>query len=316
MQSLVTIIIPTFNRARLVARAIDSALGQTYPNFDVVVVDDGSTDDTQEVIRAYAGDPRVRLVRHERNRGVTAAINTGLSTLGAETLYFGLLGSDDALEPEAVETLVPVFEAGEDSYSMVFGWCRNRDSGAPAGQMTQLARREGLVTYDDALSGAFSGDFWQLVRRDLMGDLKFEERARGGEGSVWWRLLRERPGWLVPKVVYNVDTSSADRLSRPGYTPAEAVGMMWVQLAMLRAVGQDLRLKYPALYGASAAELAKWAALAGERRFARVGARQALRYSRSRRALLMFAIAFTPPAILGRAAAARSGRRPGGEDPR
>jgi glycosyltransferase involved in cell wall biosynthesis len=80
----VTIIVTTYDRARLVPRAIDSVLRQTYPNVDLVVVDDGSRDDTSEVLAQYDDDPRVRIVRHDRNRGVTAAKNTGLLLNGLE----------------------------------------------------------------------------------------------------------------------------------------------------------------------------------------------------------------------------------------
>lgn len=109
------------NRARLVVRAIDSALAQTYVNLDVVVVDDGSTDDTWSVLQAYRADPRIRLIRLDRNRGVTAAKNAGLAAIEGGTSYAGILDSDDSLMPDAIARLVDVFEATGDRYSQVFG---------------------------------------------------------------------------------------------------------------------------------------------------------------------------------------------------
>jgi glycosyltransferase involved in cell wall biosynthesis len=105
----VTIIVTTYDRARLVPRAIDSVLRQTYPNVDLVVVDDGSRDDTSEVLAQYDDDPRVRIVRHDRNRGVTAAKNTGLSGLSDACTLFGTRPGRMAtcLSPSRVVTPAP-----------------------------------------------------------------------------------------------------------------------------------------------------------------------------------------------------------------
>src|SRR6056297_986237 len=73
----VSVIIPTYNRAKTLLRAIDSALAQTIDDLEVVVVDDGSTDNTESVLAAY-DDPRVRPVIHETNQGANVARNTGL----------------------------------------------------------------------------------------------------------------------------------------------------------------------------------------------------------------------------------------------
>jgi len=75
---LVSVVLPTFNRGYCLERAIRSVLGQTYPDWELIVVDDGSTDDTQAVLESFK-DPRIRVFRHSVNRGVAAARNTGLA---------------------------------------------------------------------------------------------------------------------------------------------------------------------------------------------------------------------------------------------
>jgi len=97
---LFSVVIPTFNRARLVRRAIDSVLGQTLSDFEVLVVDDGSTDDTRRVVEGV-GDPRVRLVSLPRNRGAAAARNAGIAVARGELI--SLLDSDDEYEPGFLE---------------------------------------------------------------------------------------------------------------------------------------------------------------------------------------------------------------------
>jgi glycosyltransferase involved in cell wall biosynthesis len=94
---LVSVVLPTFNRGYCLERAIRSVLGQTYPDWELIVVDDGSTDDTQAVLESFK-DPRIRVFRHSVNRGVAAARNTGLAAARGEFIAF--LDSDDEWRPD------------------------------------------------------------------------------------------------------------------------------------------------------------------------------------------------------------------------
>jgi len=88
---LVTVVIPTYNRAHLVTEAIESALGQTYPNLEIIVVNDGSSDETERVVTEGYGD-RVTYVRQE-NRGLAGARNTGIRAGHGD--YFAFHDDDD-----------------------------------------------------------------------------------------------------------------------------------------------------------------------------------------------------------------------------
>lgn len=257
----IAIVVPTYNRARTVARAIDSALDQGRADVCCVVVDDGSTDDTPAVLARYRGDPRVEVHRLPANRGVAGAKNAGLDRLPADCRYFGILDSDDVLVGGALSRLVAVFETGAD-YSQVFGWCED-----PAtGERTGRASAGPVITYEDALRGGLSGEFWQLVRRDLLGAMRFEERAAGGESSLWWRIWKNAPAYLVPEVVRRYDRSGADRVSVLRFDAAASAKRMWSYRAKLEAAGDDLRAVAPGQYAEHRLEEAKWAALAGRRR--------------------------------------------------
>jgi glycosyltransferase involved in cell wall biosynthesis len=97
---LFSVVIPTFNRANLVRRAIASVLAQTIDDFEIIVVDDGSTDDTGEVVQGF-GDPRIRLLSLTRNQGAAAARNAGIAAARGELI--SLLDSDDEYLPLFLE---------------------------------------------------------------------------------------------------------------------------------------------------------------------------------------------------------------------
>lgn len=100
-QPLVSVVIPTYNYGHLVNEAVDSVLAQTYPNVEIIVVDDGSTDDSRQRLAAY-GD-RIRY-HYQANAGLSAARNTGIELATGELI--ALLDSDDAFHPRKLEQQV------------------------------------------------------------------------------------------------------------------------------------------------------------------------------------------------------------------
>ncbi len=99
----VSVIMPTYNRARLLPRAIRSVLAQTYTDFELIVVDDASPDETPEVAASLA-NPRLRYLRQPTNRGVSAARNTGVEAARGEIIVF--VDDDDRVDAEFLAVMV------------------------------------------------------------------------------------------------------------------------------------------------------------------------------------------------------------------
>jgi len=113
----VSVILPTYNRAQLIGRAIQSVLGQTYSNFELIVIDDGSKDDTENVIEGI-NDRRIRYIRHESNRGANAARNTGIAAARGE--YIAFQDSDDEWLPEKLEKQMEAFRLASRDIGVVY----------------------------------------------------------------------------------------------------------------------------------------------------------------------------------------------------
>ena len=109
-----SIITPTYNRGDLIARAIQSVLAQTYEDFELVIVDDASTDDTIQVVESFLYDKRIKLIKCEVNGGVNKARNIGLNSISDQSEAVTFLDSDDEFEPNALENMLAEMNLHED----------------------------------------------------------------------------------------------------------------------------------------------------------------------------------------------------------
>jgi len=114
---LVSIIIPAWNAKDYIREAVDSALNQTYSYIEVIVVNDGSTDNTEDILKTYISNPKFRYFKHE-NLGLAYARNTGLKNANGEFIAF--LDSDDIFLPEKIANQV---EALENNLDFDFSYC-------------------------------------------------------------------------------------------------------------------------------------------------------------------------------------------------
>ncbi len=167
-----SVIIPTFNRAHVLPRAIDSVLGQSHGDFELLVVDDGSADGTAQCVARYQ-DARIQYIRHEQNRGQNTALNTGIAV--ARGTFVSFLDSDDAWDPAMLEAVRAKF-GSDNELGWVYTAFRARDV---SGQVRSAlsATLEGWVFAEALAQGHVSPPTAFSVRRtcfDVVGTFELD----------------------------------------------------------------------------------------------------------------------------------------------
>jgi glycosyltransferase involved in cell wall biosynthesis len=287
--------VPTYNGARWVGEALESALAQTYGPLEVLVLDNGSTDGTLDVVRSY-GDPRVRVSVNERNIGIIANHNQCIRLARGPLIKF--LHSDDALEPECVERMVERALRSEH-VGLVFAPRKLLLEESPSPEALAWAERYGTLheplgelepvnpgrrLFDRWLRGILrvrEGENWigepssVLLRRDVF--------ARVGLFNDRLSLLTDVEMWL--RVLFFFDVGFVDQeLSSYRHHGASvssghaAAATSWLErLWLLEGLLEhpEIAAAYPQLRRARLAEGRKVARLAG----GRVARRRPLRLS-------------------------------------
>jgi glycosyltransferase involved in cell wall biosynthesis len=194
----VSVVIPVYNRADLLPRSIESALAQTCPTREIIVVDDGSTDGSAEAASRCGGS--VRVIR-QANQGVAAARNAGIRAASSEWVAF--LDADDALLPQAIESNLACAAAHPEA-DVIYGDAIVVDSGGRAEGLFLDGKppAEGWV-FDRLLNSGFINCSAVMVRRQALLDVGlFRAGMRHAEDyELWLRLARLCEFAMVPEPI-------------------------------------------------------------------------------------------------------------------
>jgi len=143
----VSVIVATYNRANFIDRAIKSILNQIYQDFEIIIVDDGSSDNTEEIIKGYK-DKRIIYIKHKKNQGISTARNTGIKRAKGE--YIAFLDSDDEWFPEKLERQVVLLQNESSEVGVVYSDLRYIDENGKDMNKLLNPRKEGYI-YKDLL---------------------------------------------------------------------------------------------------------------------------------------------------------------------
>ena len=173
MKELISVIIPVYNTEQYLKRCIESVLKQTYKNIEVILVDDGSTDNSLTICNEYANiDNRVSVI-HQRNSGVSTARNQGIEIMKGK--YFICIDSDDWIEPNMIETLYNYIKNNDADIS-ICNFYINKESGEQSIK-NEVKKQELILTdikgmyenlFDEKM---FGGYLWnKLIKTSIIKD--------------------------------------------------------------------------------------------------------------------------------------------------
>jgi glycosyltransferase involved in cell wall biosynthesis len=186
---VVSVIIPTYNRSRLIARAVKSVLDQTYKNFELIIVDDASTDNTEEVVSSF-NDKRIRYVRHEKNKGEAAARNTGIKA--ARYDYIAYQDSDDEWLPEKLAKQMKLLQTAPSEVGVIYtGFWKIENHGRIYIPFSWVRQKNGDI-YKELLKGNFIGSPAVLVKKECFNKAGlFDEKLRNlVDWEMWLRISK------------------------------------------------------------------------------------------------------------------------------
>ncbi|MEK7630439.1 MAG: glycosyltransferase [Patescibacteria group bacterium] len=270
IKPLVSVALPVFNRAPIIGRTIESILAQTFQDFELIIVDDGSTDGIEGVMRAYEDD-RMRYVRHAENRGLMAARNTGVrESLG---VFLAFQDSDDIWHPKKLEEEIALLHAAPLSVGGVY----SRVEKTYINGSTMRIPSDDQKTVDGNLLKVFlRGDYFitlqaLLVRRECIDRVgAFDENFKVfGDGEFIIRFAKHFEFVYNPniRVLLKVQNDSISLDQKKRLTAKER----------LFEKERETYSRFPGIYAANAFSLGRAFAFAGDTSKAKIFIWEAIR---------------------------------------
>jgi glycosyltransferase involved in cell wall biosynthesis len=209
-QPLVSVIIPTHNRAEMLNRAVNSVLTQTMKDFELIVVSDGSTDNTQEVMEKIK-DQRVCFLKRESEKGAAAARNTGIQASRGK--YVAFLDDDDEWLPTKLERQILVIQNAQREVGLVYHWMEYTRDGCVL--ETRKPTLRGYIFPEMLDKQAITNSSTLLIKRKVLDIVHgFDERLwRGNDADFIQRITKHFHVDYVPEVLCKVYVGHNDRIS-------------------------------------------------------------------------------------------------------
>jgi glycosyltransferase involved in cell wall biosynthesis len=213
----VTVIIPTYNRGYIVRRAIDNTLAQSFPDFEIIVVDDGSTDNTHMVIESVR-DARIKYI-YKPNGGVSSARNVGMAKANGE--YITFLDSDDIWPENYLFIMVNSLRNNPD-YGLAYCLFLTKSTNGIVHNHNDIKRRySGIIT--DKLFGSAIPPGAAIFKKNILNDIYFDTQLKIYEDADFFLRLSVKTKYLFVDDIRIIRTLSNDSLSRSAGTNCSGI---------------------------------------------------------------------------------------------
>jgi len=205
-----SIITPCYNRANTITRVIESILNQDYQNFELIIIDDGSSDHSDEVMKQYQDNPKIKYIKLSKNYGVNRARNVGFDNVSSDVDWITLLDSDDEFFPQALTIMKEVILKNPKLDYFRFSEINEK------GKRVCFVKEDNFIAdYKSTVleKDAYGGWTATLSKKIIDSGFRFEERVNGFESLSWFELSKTVKCLYSLEVVklYHTDTISLTR---------------------------------------------------------------------------------------------------------
>lgn len=182
---LVSVITPTYNAAKFIKSTIDSVKSQTYPHWELILVDDCSADPTVDIISAELKDPRIQLIKLSENGGAAVARNTGIAL--AKGRYIAFLDSDDLWLPQKLEKQVRFMQEKNIAFSFSeYGVIR--EDGSDTRSVVKIPSQ---IDYRGLLKNTIIGCLTVMLDTEKLGVIQMPNIRTRQDTALWLQLLKK-----------------------------------------------------------------------------------------------------------------------------
>jgi len=194
----VSVVVPVFNQEKYIGECVDSILGQTYPDIEAIVVDDGSTDNTSSILRSYG--EKIVYIRQE-NKGASAALNTGLRAARGE--YIGWLSSDDIYLPNKIDEQMKFFGKHKDVSATYTDFYVTDGRGKVTREIVSPYFEDKRDFIFNMVRGNFINGSSVVFKRKCLEKVGYFDKSLKlhADGDMWFRMLKYFKFGHVPQLL-------------------------------------------------------------------------------------------------------------------
>lgn len=191
MNDLVSIIMPSYNTGKFIRATIESVLAQTYSNWELILVDDCSTDDTDDIVKAYLSDQRIRYIKNETNSGAAVSRNRALRE--AKGKWIAFLDSDDLWEPTKLEKQIAFMENHDYHFSYT-NYIEIDEKSIPNGKHVTGPKR---ITKHGMYNYCWMGCLTVMYDVETVGLIQIEDIKKNNDYAMWLKVCKKANCYLL-----------------------------------------------------------------------------------------------------------------------
>ncbi len=230
MFDIVSIIMPSYNTANFISESIESVLTQTYTNWELIIVDDCSTDKTDDVVKPYLNDSRITYLKNDKNSGAAVSRNRALQE--AKGKWIAFLDSDDLWASEKLEKQIAFMERND--YHFSYTKYIEIDTVGNENGVTVTGPKK--ITKAGMFNFCWPGCLTVMYDREYIGDIQITDIKKNNDYAMWLKVCRKADCYLLDEVLAKY------RRGRVGSVSSHSIKTMigWHYKLFREAEGQNI----------------------------------------------------------------------------